>query len=104
MNITKQFLINLIISFWLILISVFSIQNIQPISLKFFIFESISIPSGVLLSMIIALGFMLGAFIPIFFGNNNQQKKRKNIDNNRKKRTEFKRDWQEENDPLFDWE
>lgn len=104
MKTSKQLFISLIISFWLVLIAVFSIQNIEPIRVKFLIWQSISLPSGVLLTMVIALGFILGVLIPILFTNNNQQKRRKYTNTNSRKRNEFKRDFQEEEDPLFDWE
>ncbi|WP_330204381.1 lipopolysaccharide assembly protein LapA domain-containing protein [Cyanobacterium sp. DS4] len=104
MGITKKLFINLIISFWLILIAVFSIQNIDKVSLKFFMFESISIPIGVLLSIIVATGFILGSLLPVLFTNKNTNNKRKNLNRSNSQRTEFSRDLQEENDPLFDWE
>jgi len=104
MGITKKLFVNLIISFWLILIAVFSIQNIDKVSLKFFMFESISIPIGVLLSIIVAMGFILGSFLPIFLTNKNTNNKRKNLNRSNRQRTEFNRDLPEENDPLFDWE
>jgi lipopolysaccharide assembly protein A len=44
--------------------SVFSIQNITPVSLKFIQFESIQIPIGVLLSICVGSGFIMGAFVP----------------------------------------
>lgn len=107
MNRTKQIIISLIIGFWLILIAVFSIQNIQLVSLKFFLFESIKISTGLLLTLCLAGGFILGSLIPLFFSNTNNNKyyknnKEKRVKNNKK--SEFKREWEEEKDPLFDWE
>lgn len=107
MNRTKQIIISLIIGFWLILIAVFSIQNIQLVSLKFFLLESIQVSTGVLLTLCLAGGFILGSLIPLFFASNNYNKypknnKQKKVTNTKK--SEFKRDWEEEKDPLFDWE
>jgi uncharacterized membrane protein YciS (DUF1049 family) len=107
MNRTKQIIISLIIGFWLILISVFSIQNIQLVSLRFFLFESIQLSIGVLLTLCLAMGFILGSLIPLFFlTTNNNQYLKKNKQNRVKnsKKSEFKREWEEEKDPLFDWE
>lgn len=104
MKTSRQLIISLIIGFWLTLTAVFSIQNIEKISLKFLVWESISLPIGVLLSMVTACGFILGAIVPFLFTNNNQQKKRKNINNNKSKKNEFRRNLQEEEDPIFDWE
>ncbi|MGI0481164.1 DUF1049 domain-containing protein [Geminocystis sp. CENA526] len=107
MNSTKTILINLIIGFWLIFIAVFSIQNIQLISLKFFLFESIKISVGFLLTLSLAGGFIFGGLIPVLFSNKTSSKSskkypKKNIKNS--KNNEFQRDWEEEKDPLFDWE
>lgn len=107
MNRTKQIIISLIIGFWLILIAVFSIQNIQLVSLKFFLFESIKLSTGVLLTLCLAGGFIFGSLIPLFFASTNKNKYPKNYQQNRvknKKKSEFKREWEEEKDPLFDWE
>lgn len=107
MNRTKQIILSLIIGFWLILIAVFSIQNIQLVSLKFFFFESIKVSTGLLLTLCLAIGFILGSLIPLFFASNNNNKYAKKTKQNRVKNTkksEFKREWEEEKDPLFDWE
>lgn len=106
MNRTKQIILSLIIGFWLILVAVFSIQNIQLVSLKFFFFESIKLSTGVLLTLCLAMGFILASLIPLFFGGKNNQKypkkqQKSSIKNSQK--TNFKRDWEEEKDPLFDW-
>ncbi|BAQ65382.1 lipopolysaccharide assembly protein LapA domain-containing protein [Geminocystis sp. NIES-3709] len=105
MDRTKQIIISLIVGFWLILIAVFSIQNIELISLKFFFFESIKISIGVLLTFALAGGFFLGSIIPILFNNNNSYPRNKIQSKVKKsKKNEFKRDWEEEKDPLFDWD
>ena len=101
-------IISLIIGFWLILVAVFSIQNITLVSLQFLIFKSIQIPVGVLLSFCLAGGFLLGGLISPFSsakkshsrGKDNSQRSPKKNDKARK----FKRDWEEEKDPIFDWE
>ncbi|MEL6927457.1 MAG: DUF1049 domain-containing protein [Cyanobacteria bacterium J06600_6] len=51
----------------LVAIAIFSIQNIENVSLKFLTFESIDVPVGVLLAFASAVGIMLGALIPILF-------------------------------------
>ena len=51
----------------LVAIAIFSIQNIEDVSLKFLIFESIDIPVGILLAFASAVGIFLGALIPILF-------------------------------------
>jgi lipopolysaccharide assembly protein A len=104
MNRIKQIIISLIVSFWLMLIAVFSIQNIALVSLKFFWLESIKMPVGVLLSFIIAFGFIIGAILPPFFNSNQSQKKMPKSNQNKRKNQQFNRDYEEEKDPLFDWD
>jgi|MGYP003433492989 uncharacterized integral membrane protein len=58
---------SLILAILLVAIAIFSIQNIQDVSLKFLTFESITIPVGVLLAFCSAIGIILGALIPILF-------------------------------------
>jgi uncharacterized integral membrane protein len=58
---------SLILAILLVAIAIFSIQNIQDVSLKFLTFESITIPVGVLLALCSAIGIILGALIPILF-------------------------------------
>lgn len=52
---------------YIVAIAIFSIQNIDPVSLKFLIFQSIDIPLGVLLSLCGAVGMIIGWFIPLLF-------------------------------------
>lgn len=104
MNRTKQIIISLIIGFWLILIAVFSIQNIALVSLNFFWLESIKMPVGVLLSFILGSGFILGAILPAFFSSNKSSKKKPKYNQNNQNNKLFNRDFEEEKDPLFDWD
>lgn len=50
---------------WIISIAVFSIQNIQAVSVRFLLFESIKMPIGVLLAFCVGFGLVLGGIIPI---------------------------------------
>ena len=67
MNKITNLLISCIVSFWLALIAVFSIQNITDVSLKFVVFESIKLPVGVLLSFSAGGGMLLGGMLPLLF-------------------------------------
>jgi len=58
---------SLIVAILLVAIAIFSIQNIQDVSLKFLTFESINIPVGILLALASAVGIVLGALLPILF-------------------------------------
>jgi uncharacterized integral membrane protein len=100
MNITKNLLISLIFTFWILVVATFSIQNIDLVSLKFFFLESIKIPVGVLLSLTLGLGFIFGAILPIFFTS----KKKKVAKTNRQNTFVYQREEEVESDPIFDWE
>ncbi len=104
MNRIKQIIISLIVGFWINLIAVFSIQNITLVSLKFFWLESIKIPIGVLFAFALTLGFIIGAIIPLLFGGNKYQKKTPKYNQNKRKNKQLNRDFDEEKDPLFDWD
>ncbi|MBL1211000.1 DUF1049 domain-containing protein [Geminocystis sp. GBBB08] len=104
MTIFKQIIISLIVGFWINLIAVFSIQNITLVSIKFFWLESIKIPLGLLFAFALSLGFIIGAIIPIFFNKNKYQKKTYKSNQTNKNNNQFNRNFEEEKDPLFDWE
>lgn len=55
-------------------IAVFSIQNIQPVSLQFFSLRSIQLPVGVLLAFCLGIGIILGSLIWASFSNNKKRR------------------------------
>ncbi|AUC62134.1 hypothetical protein AA637_13700 [Cyanobacterium sp. HL-69] len=103
MKIFSNLIITLIISFWIIILPIFAIQNVAPISLQFFGLQSISIPLGILVSFSVASGCIGGALLPLFFNPMNKKKKLRK--NNKRKSQNFVRDWEleDEEDPIFDW-
>jgi uncharacterized integral membrane protein len=46
-------------------IAIISIQNIEIVSLKFLLWESVKLPFGVLLALAIGFGLIIGSFFPI---------------------------------------
>lgn len=63
----------LVLASWAIAIAIFSVQNATPVSLRFFGFESIQIPVGVLLAFSLGMGVMLGAIaLPVFTRSDRQ--------------------------------
>lgn len=58
---------SLMLAGYIVAIAIFSIQNIEPISLKFLVFQSINIPVGVLLAMCGGVGMMIGWFVSLLF-------------------------------------
>jgi uncharacterized integral membrane protein len=72
MKIFTNFLSSLIMAGWVSAIAIFSIQNIQEVSLKFLNFESIKLPIGVLLAFCLGIGFILGSFLPLMWQSSRQ--------------------------------
>ena len=72
MKAIAKILSSLILAAWISAIAIFSIQNIQDVSLKFIIFESIKFPIGVLLAFCAGAGIILGSLLPLLW-----QKRRK---------------------------
>ena len=52
---------------YIVAIAIFSIQNVDKVSLKFLVFRSIDIPLGVLLTLCGAVGIIIGWLIPLLF-------------------------------------
>lgn len=101
MNYLSKFLISILISFCLILFAVFSIQNITPISLKFFVFQSVQLPIGILLCLIFSLGMIFASIVPLLLPfNKSKQKTKKPKFNARRQRDLL----EQESDPIYDWE
>ena len=73
MRTLSNLLISLIIAAWIGAIAVFSIQNIQPISLQFLAFNSIELPLGVLLALSVGVGLVVGAVFPVFFSRSRRR-------------------------------
>ena len=65
MKFFADFVSSLIFTFWLIAIAIFSIQNIQLVSVKFFVWQSIQLPVGVLLAICAGCGMILGSLLPL---------------------------------------
>jgi uncharacterized integral membrane protein len=48
----------IVVAFWIVAIAIFSVQNAQPVSLKFLAFESIQIPVGLVLAFSAGVGII----------------------------------------------
>ncbi|PSF38111.1 DUF1049 domain-containing protein [Aphanothece hegewaldii CCALA 016] len=77
MRFIANLITSLLIAGWIATMSVFSIQNITPFSLKLLQFESIKIPIGVLLSISVGTGFILGSFVPLFLKSSKKSSQRR---------------------------
>jgi uncharacterized integral membrane protein len=78
MKTVANLLTSLIIAFWVIAIAVISVQNAEPISLKFLSFQSIQIPFGLVLAFSVGIGIMSVAILkPLWsiagFGGSNSK-------------------------------
>lgn len=69
MKIFTSLISSLIISAWVLLMAIFSIQNVSAVSLKLFLFQLFPLPVGVLLAFCFALGMILGAILPLLWSN-----------------------------------
>lgn len=62
-------MVNLVVSaiaaVWIVLIALVSVQNASLVSINFAIWKSIDIPWGLVLSGAVALGFVVGACLPL---------------------------------------
>ncbi|ELS01282.1 Protein of unknown function (DUF1049) [Xenococcus sp. PCC 7305] len=70
MRVFANFVSSLISAIWVSAIAIFSIQNIQLVSVKFVFWQSIQIPVGVLLAICAGIGMILGAFLPLLWPRN----------------------------------
>ena len=81
MKIFTNFISSVMLAMGISGIAVFSIQNIQPVSLRFLGFESIQFPLGVLLAFCAAVGIILGSLLPLLWQQQNPYfSKNKNSD------------------------
>ena len=58
---------SLILAISIMAIAIFSIQNVDDVSVKFLNLESITVPIGILLVFCSAIGMVLSWFIPLLF-------------------------------------
>ena len=72
MRIFTNFISSVMLAMGIGAIAIFSIQNIKPVSLKFFVFQSIDFPVGVLLAFCAGIGIILGSLLPLLWQNSNQ--------------------------------
>ncbi|WP_204103638.1 MULTISPECIES: LapA family protein [Spirulina sp. CCY15215] len=77
MRAIASFLTSLIFAVWLIVIATISIQNIQPVSLKFLTFQSVEFPFGIVLTFSVVTGLLLGGVLPTLPGKFQRSKSKK---------------------------
>ncbi len=66
-----KLLISTIAAAWIGFIALISVQNASIVNLKFVFWNSIDLPWGLVLAMAVALGFILGGFLPLLGNNSN---------------------------------
>jgi uncharacterized integral membrane protein len=76
MKVFINLLNSLILAGWIGAIAVFSIQNIQNVSLQFLIWRSINLPIGVLLAFCAGGGIILGSLFPLLWQRNKRSRRR----------------------------
>ncbi len=67
MKAIRNLLTAFIFAAWIAIIAVFSIQNITPVSLKFFNLQTVEAPIGIWLTFSISIGIIAAVAIPIIF-------------------------------------
>jgi uncharacterized integral membrane protein len=67
MKTIANLLTSLILATWVSAISILSIQNITPVSLKFLTSETIQLPVGIVLAFSVAVGAIGGAIAPVLW-------------------------------------
>jgi uncharacterized integral membrane protein len=59
-TVMNKVLLTVIPAVWVVAMAIVSVQNATPIRLKFFAFESVELPFGVVLSFCVAVGMVIG--------------------------------------------
>ena len=75
MKALASLLSSVLLATWVIVIAIFSIQNIQDVSVKFLTLESITVPVGVLLAFCSGIGMVLGSAIPLLFASKRKSRR-----------------------------
>lgn len=65
-------LTSIILAIWAGAIAILAVQNATSVSLKFFTFESIQMPVGVVLAFSAGVGAIGGAIAPLFWSRGNR--------------------------------
>jgi uncharacterized integral membrane protein len=60
-------LASLVVAFWVIAIAIVSVQNAEPVALKFFSYQSIQIPFGLVLAFSAGFGIISIAILQPFW-------------------------------------
>lgn len=58
MKTLAPFFTSLVVAVWVVAIAILSVQNFEPVSLKFLTFQSITIPVGIVLAFSAGVGFV----------------------------------------------
>ncbi|GAB4334354.1 MAG: hypothetical protein OHK0047_23130 [Leptolyngbyaceae cyanobacterium] len=62
------FLTTCIVALWIGAIAILSVQNFTPVSFRFFTFQSIEIPIGIVLAFAVGVGAVGTAFFQLLLG------------------------------------
>ncbi len=63
MKFLANLLTSLVVAFWVIAIAIVSVQNAEPISVKFFSYQSVQIPFGLVLAFSAGVGIITTAIL-----------------------------------------
>lgn len=76
-----QLLTSIVLAGWVVAIAILSVQNAQAVSLKFFGFESIPLPVGLMLAFWVGAGIIGMALIQSLWSLASSQRERSQADN-----------------------
>ncbi len=68
MKTLANLLISIVVALWVVGIAILSVQNAEPVSLKFLTFESIQIPVGLVLALSAGIGIIGVALLQPLWG------------------------------------
>jgi lipopolysaccharide assembly protein A len=69
-------IISTIAATWIALIALLSVQNASLVSLRFVFWKSIELPWGLILASAVALGLIIGGYLPLLLANTTASKRR----------------------------
>ena len=80
MKTLANLVISLVVAIWVVAIAIISVQNATPVSLKFFTFQSIQIPVGLVLAFSAGVGIIGVALLQPLWGLSAPQRKYRSQD------------------------
>ncbi len=65
MNALTNLIISAIVAVWVVTIALLSVQNASLVNLKFLFWQSIDLPWGLVLAVVVGIGLIIGGCLPL---------------------------------------